>query len=253
MYGIKQDVPNSSDGKGKVVNAFQDLVKLAYPDLKMLVNENAFTEDTIKRIIHKPVNDLYASNDSAISEAESAVFSFLSRRKSTSDRTTLSDIKKQFTKRPYGWYQNAIWGIVAKLYKRGKIEILQNSNVLNDDEVIRALQNNRQYDNTLVVPQQEIDKRNIKQLKDLFYDFFDTPVSKSEAKDIALEFQQKLKDELNVISQVYNNKNSYPFLNSLEEPKTYIEKLVRKDYIYYLTKVKKFEDECFRSHKEILE
>src|SRR5690606_39055184 len=126
----------------KVINAFQDLVKIAYPNLKML-GATAFSEDTVKQTIKTKMNDLFGTDDNTISEPENEVLNYINRRKKQSDRTSLTDIRDQFVKKPYGWYPNAIWTVVARLYKRGKLDVRQNSNLLGDEEVLASLLNNR--------------------------------------------------------------------------------------------------------------
>ncbi len=128
MNGMQQEIQASSDGKTKVVKAFQSLVKLAYPGLKMLGNMQ-FTEETTKAIIHSSQDDLFGADDATMSEAENDVLTLIQRRKKQSERTSLTDVYDHFSKRPYGWYQNAIWSIVAKLFKRGKVELRLDSNI----------------------------------------------------------------------------------------------------------------------------
>jgi hypothetical protein len=80
MNGMKQDVNGKSDGKTRLVNAFQNLIKLAYPNLKML-GSTQFSEDTIKAIIRNRQDDLFGADDSTLSEAESEVLNIIHRRK----------------------------------------------------------------------------------------------------------------------------------------------------------------------------
>ncbi len=241
MNGMKQDLGSSSDGKNKLVKAFQNLIKLAYPNLKMLVKIQ-FSEDTIKSIIRNDQDDLFGTDETTISEAESEVLNVIHRRKKHSERTSLSDLREHFSRRSYGWYNNAIWSVVAKLYKRGKIELLQDSNLLEDEDVLTALTNNRYYGNTLLEPQVDIDPKLIKQLATVYNDFFDQPCPTKEAKDVANAFKNKLNEELVWLNQLLMNKESYPFLDVLSPVAEFIDKLSRKEYSYYLTNVKDFED-----------
>ncbi len=72
----------SSDGKTKMVNAFQNLIKLAYPNLKML-GSIQFSEETIKSIIRNTQDDLFGTDDSTMSEAESEVLEYHTTKKKT--------------------------------------------------------------------------------------------------------------------------------------------------------------------------
>jgi hypothetical protein len=252
MNGMKQEMSSSSDGKTKLINAFQNLIKLAYPNLKML-GSIQFTEDSIKTIIKNTQDDLFGGDDTTMSEAESEVLNIIQRRKKQSERTSLTDLRDHFARRPYGWYQNAIWCIAAKLYKRGKLELRQDSNLLDDDSSLNAFMNNRLYGNTLLEPQIDIDPKLIKELAIVYNDFFDESCPAKEAKDVANAFKTKLNHEYVWINQLLINKEIYPFLAELSPVADFIEKLTKKEYTYYLTKVKDFEDDLLDYKEKLID
>jgi hypothetical protein len=252
MNGTKQEVPNTADGRIKLINAFQSLVKLAYPNLKML-GSVVFSEDTIKTIIKNSSDDLFGTDDRTMSEAESEVLNIIIRRKKQAERTTLTDLKDFFSRRPYGWYQNAIWSIAAKLYKRGKIEMLQESNILEDDDALNSFLNNRYYGNTLLEPQADIDPAQVKALSDIFNNFFDEPCPVKEGRDVATAFKDKLKDEFINLNQILANKQNYAFLSELEPVADFLDKLIKKEYNYYLTNLQDFEDDLMYHKEDILD
>jgi len=245
MNGMKQDVNGTSEGKTKLVNAFQNLIKLAYPNLKML-GSTVYTEDTIKTIIRNKQDDLFGTDDSTLSEAESEMLNIIQRRKKMSERTSLTDIRDYFAKKPYGWYQNAVFSIAAKLYKRGKVELSQDSNMLDDDGALNAFISNRLYSNTLLEPQVYHDP---KELTTLYTNFFDESCPAKEAKEVAATFKSKLIQELGWLNQMLMSKEPYPFLSVLDPVAEFVEKLTKKDNTYLLTNVKEFEDELL-DHKE---
>ena len=252
MNGMKQDFGSASDGKNKLIKAFQNLVKLAYPNLKML-GKTLFSEDSIKSIIRSSQDDLFGTDDTTMSEAESEVLNIIQRRKMQSERTSLTDLRDHFARRPYGWYSNAIWCLVAKLYKRSRVELQQDSNLLEDDDVLIALTNNRYYSNTLLLPQVDVPPALIKELATVYNEFFDEPCPAKEAKDVANAFKSKLNEELVRLNQLLMKLDAYPFLEALTPVAEYIDKLSRKEYTYYLTNVKSFEDELLDYKEDIID
>ena len=252
MNGMKQPMNNSSDGKNKLVIAFQNLIKLAYPNLKML-GSIQFSEETIKTIIRNSQDDLFGADDSTMSEAESEVLNIIHRRKKQSERTSLIDLRDHFSRKPYGWYQNAVWSIAAKLYKRGSIELRQDSNLLEDDDALTAFLNNRLYGNTLLEPQVVVDTKQIKALATVYNDFFDESCPAKEAKDVALAFKDKLNGEYLWLNQVLANKENYPFLAEFVPVIQFIAKLTKKEYTYYLTNLKDFEDDLLNYKEAIID
>lgn len=252
MNGGKHEMSANKDGKTRVVNAFQDLIKSVYSNLRMLGN-TTFTEDTIKNVIRSKQDDLFGADDATISEAESEILNTINRRKKQSDRTSLNDLKTHFSRKPYGWYQNAIFTVTAKLYKRGKVELKQDSNLLEDEDALNAFMNTSNYGNTLLEPQTAIDPKFVKQLKQLYADAFDESCSVKEAKDVALAFKDRLKQMHIEVNQLLARKHEYPFLSGLQSLSEQLDRLTIKDYSYYLISISEFEDRLLDAKEDILD
>ncbi|WP_034059321.1 BREX system P-loop protein BrxC [Lacinutrix jangbogonensis] len=251
LNGGKLELSNSSDGKTRVINAFQKLVAVVYPNLRMLKSVS-FTEDTIKNTVHTAPETLFTDDDTTMSEAEGEILSEILKRKKRSDRTTLNDLKNTFIKKPYGWYPNAIWTVTAKLYKRGKIEAKQDSNLLEDASFLNALLNSSYHGNTILDPQATFDASAIKKLKDAFKDAFDESCSLREAKDVAVAFKDKLTQMRIDVDQLLARKQSYPFLKSLEPFSEKLDRLSKKDYSYFITSLSDFEDDLLDTKEDLL-
>jgi predicted transcriptional regulator len=218
-----------------------------------MLGNTTFTEDTIKDVVRSKQDDLFGADDATISEAESEILNIINRRKKQSDRTSLNDLKTHFSRKPYGWYQNAIFTVTAKLYKRGKVELKQDSNLLEDEDVLNAFMNASNYGNTLLEPQTEIDPKFVKQLKQLYADAFDESCSAKEAKDVALAFKDRLKQMHVEVNQLLARKHEYRFLSGLQPMSEHLERLTNKDYSYYLISISEFEDKLLDAKEDILD
>jgi len=252
VNGSKLEASSTADGKTKVINVFQNLVAAVYPNLRMLKGV-AFTEDTIKTTIHTKQDDLFAGDDATMSEAETEILSLINRRKKQSDRTSLNDVKNEFIKKPYGWYPNAVWTTIAKLYKRGKIELTQNANLLENDEVLNVLLNSSNHGNTLLEPQATFNDATVKKLKDIYKDAFDESCAFREAKDVATAFKEKIKDMSIQVNQLLASKRDYPFLSSLEPFADQLTKWSKKEYAYFLINTNDFEDALLDTKEDLLD
>ncbi len=252
MNGTQHEMGSTADGRTRVVKAFQDLVKNVYSNLRML-NDIQFTETTIRSVVNNPQDDLFGADDSTMSEAESQVFSFIIRRKKQAERTSLLDIKNQFIIKPYGWYPNAIWSIIAKLYKRGKIELKQDSNILEDNEVVNALLNSSYHGNTLLEPQEEIDPKQIKDLKQAYKDAFDETCPQNEGKEVAKAFKEKIQGMLIEVSQLQVQVNQYPFLSELSSFADNLKSWAKKDNNFFLNNLKEFDDSLLVTKEDLLD
>ena len=252
INGTSQELESTSDGKTKVIKAFQILVKTVYPNLKMLGNQQ-YSEDTVRRIISSTQDDLFGTDDTTISEAENEILIVLDRRKKQSDRTSLNDLKNHFGMKPFGWYPNAVWSMVARLYKRGKIEMKQDSNLLEDNQVTDALLISSNYGNTLLEVQKDVDPKLIKELKTLYSEAFDESCPFQEAKDIAVGFKDKLSVLLQEVNGLIQNSNNYPFLKLLEPIQEKLRSWSGKDYTYFLLSRQEFEDTLLDAKEDLLD
>lgn len=252
INGTSQELGATSDGKTKVIKAFQILVKTVYPNLKMLGNQQ-YSEDTVRRIISSTQDDLFGTDDTTISEAENEILIVLDRRKKQSDRTSLNDLKNHFGMKPFGWYPNAVWSMVARLHKRGKIEMKQDSNLLEDNQVIDALLVSSKYGNTLLEVQKDVDPKLIKELKTLYSEAFDESCPFQEAKDIAVGFKDKLSGLLQEVNGLIQNSNNYPFLKLLEPIQEKLRSWSGKDYTYFLLSRQEFEDALLDAKEDLLD
>ena len=252
MNGSVHEGGSSTDAKTKVVKAFQDLIKTVYSNLRML-GLTQFSEDTVRNTVRSRQDDLFGTDDQTISEAESEILNFIIRRKKQSDRTTLNDLKTHFTKKPYGWYPNAIWTVTAKLYKRGKLEVKQDSNLLEDEDFLNALLNSSNYGNTLLEPQAVIDQAQVKKLIQVYSEAFDESCNVKEGKDVANAFKGKLRDLYSNVNQLLARKNEYPFIAALTEFNAKLKIWSEKEYMFFLTNLKDFEDELLDTKEDLID
>jgi hypothetical protein len=252
MNGTKHELGNTTDGKTKVINAFQALVKLAYPNLKML-GSGIYQEDNVKQVMRSKQDDLFGGDEKSMGEAETEVYNYILRRKKQSERTTISDVKEAFSKKPYGWYNYAILYLLARLYKRAKLEARQDSNLLSDEDVMTNLLNNRMHNNTLLEPQMSFDQGKVRKLKELYQEIFDEACPAKEPRDVANAFKEKAKLESKRLNQMVGNQTNYPFVASLEPIADHLDRMSQMEYGVLINKVKEFDDELMDQKEQTLD
>lgn len=251
MGGSEYRGASTSDGRTRIIDAAQGLIQLAYPKLEQLGSSN-LDETQLRLILAKGQLDLFGGDESMISAPEMEMLNLVERRKRQDDRTTLSDLKEHFSKKPYGWSTMSIWCVAALLFKRGKIEAKQDTNILDDAGFSEALNNNRFWMNTLIIPQIEFDRTQINQLKAIYSDAFNETNPYSEAKEVANLFKQKARAEEQEIRALLNQTKQYPFLQTLEPLASIFGKLASMDYATLITSIKSFEDELLDAKEGIL-
>lgn len=241
---------NGGSARTKIVGAFQHLIRIAYPNLRMLKKQ--FREEHLKQILFQTGSDLFGGSENSLSEAELEMLNFIERKQYQHERVTVKGLLEHFTRAPYGWYQPAILGVLALLFVRGKVEITHNSNSLDKKQAYGVLTNSREFANTIVDPVGEIDPRKIQKFKEFYRDFFDETLSETEPRPLVRRFQERLAKEISEIESWLQQQSRYRFLSQLQKPLELMRSLQRKDMRYLLEHLGEYEDELLDAKEEIL-
>lgn len=242
---------NISNPRNRIAAAFQQLISYAYPNLSML--KSIYQEEHIKDILLNTDDDLFRFSDESMSEGEREVLLEIRRNAKRGERSTVHQLLQAFGKRPYGWYEAAILGCIAQLFRRNKIDARHAGELLKAKELLTNLSNNRKYDYTIIEPLPEIDNRKLKALKDLHRELFNEANGGKEPKEVGLIFQKKLQEELSEIQQLYSQRHSYPFMSCLRDFEQQVRRLSNKNYHYYFEKMRIFEDDLLDFKEETLD
>lgn len=222
----------STDPVTRVIKAFQELVRFAYPNLRML--KAIFKEEDIPRILEDSANDLFKGDNDVLSEAEQEILTQLQRAKNMGERTAVDGLLAKFQGKPYGWYQAATLCNLAKLFMRDKVEMRSGGNLLGVGELKECLSNNRQFAATLIHIQEQFDATAVNKLKKFHQDFFNEQNTGTDAKEAALQLQNKLKTEVVAVEGLLGRLSQYPFLTQLQPCLAELKQLAGRDYTYYL-------------------
>lgn len=237
---------------GRITKGFYRLIQAVYPNLRMLRGVS-YAESDISGFLQQGESGLFGNDQATLSEAEQEMLAFIQNNSVGGVRTSLKALIERFERKPYGWYQAAILCISAKLSARGKIEVRNSSELLEDVALERALKNSHGYPQVLITPQVEFTAGQVRRLKDFFGEFFDAPPSAGEAKALgkeAGEAFQKLQTEL---AQLAVQVKEYPFLAALEEPRQRVQEVAGKPYTFYLTDLGKIEDSLLELKDNVLD
>lgn len=253
INGSENTKSSSSDGKTRLIESAQDLIKVAYPKLSLLGNA-VLDEAQLRRIMSSGLNlNLFGGDISTVSQAEQEVLNFINRRKNQNERTTLTDLRSHFNGKPYGWRMISTFCLVGQLFKRGKVEPKQATNILDDQQFMLALDNNQHWNNTLILPQQDIDSSYLRQLKDLHKELFEDTNIATEAKEIAKYFKEKAAELITEIQRLLNQQIHFPFVKSLSPMLDKLQSLTVMDYNQLLTSIKDYEDDLLDAKEDVLD
>jgi len=131
---------------------------------------------------------------------------------------------------------------LAHLCARGKVEVRTDGNLLEEDELERALRNTHGHGNVVLEPQIEFTASQVRALKEFFADFFDAPPRASEAKALGKETGDVLQKLLDQLTLLVAQTSQYPFLNALTPVIEKLKERTGKPYTWYLTELTRQED-----------
>ena len=230
----------SDDAQTRVLNGFHKLVSLAYPNLRML-RGITYTEDDIVKTLEHTRHSLFGNDATSLAESELELLAFMQSNNRNGVRTTLKNLLGKFERKPYGWYYAAVLCTLAKLCARGKVEVRTDGNLLEEDELERALRNTRGHSNVVLEPQIEFNASQVRSLTEFFEDFFDAQPLASEAKALGKETGTAFQDLLRQLTPLADQASQYPFLNALTPMLVKLEELTGKPYSWYLTELVRLE------------
>jgi hypothetical protein len=214
----------------------------------MLVQE--FKEEDIKKILMN--NDDVLINV-PVSNIEIEVSNYLTRIKNSNDRATVKSIIDYCSGRPYGWYALATVCIIASLYKKNKINIKKDSNLLDAKQLFNFINNRNEQNGLIVELEEDIGSSEVKRLKDFHYNFFNENNSGNDPKEISRLFKEKLKLELVELQRILAQKSQFSFVSYLDDTAKVFKDLINKDHPYFYKSIGSFEDILLDAKEKLID
>ncbi|SDH54949.1 hypothetical protein SAMN04487926_105254 [Paraburkholderia steynii] len=242
----------SEDAQTRVLRGFHELVSRAYPNLRMLRGV-AYTEEMIKTILKDKNGTLFGTDTTVLAESEQELLALIQSNNRGGVRTTLKSLLERFERKPYGWYYAAVLCVLANLCTRGKVEVRTDGNLLEEDELERALRNTHGHGNVVLEPQVEFTASQVRALKEFFEDFFDAPPRSSEAKALGKETGNALQELMHQLTPLAAQASQYPFLSALTPVLERLKDLTGKPYTWYLTELTRLEDALLDMKESVID
>ncbi|WP_039960748.1 BREX system P-loop protein BrxC [endosymbiont of Riftia pachyptila] len=231
----------TEDAQTRVLRGFHELISRAYPNLRML-RGITYTENDIAKCLKASQQGLFGNDATSLAESEQELLAFIQSNNRGGVRTTLKNLLEKFERKPYGWYYAAVLCTLANLCARGKVEVRVDGNLLEDDELERALRNTHGHGNVVLEPQVEFTASQVRALKEFYEDFFDAPPRASEAKALGKETGTALQELVHQLTPLVSQAGQYPFLTALSPVLEKLKELTGKPYTWYLTELVRQED-----------
>jgi len=239
---------SGEDGQSKVQKAFIQLVKQTYTNLKMLRGVQ-YQESQITTILKQSEQSLFGG-ETSMPEAEQEMFSHIQSNHRGGIRTTVKLLLEKFERKPYGWSYASVLCTLAYLCTRGKVEVLDSTNLLDESSLGRALKNSNTHATLILNPQVEFTPGQTKKLKEFFSDYFNQVAHSTEAKALAKETKAAFSQQKIQLESLHAQSERYPFLRVLTIIIDEISELEAKPYEWFLTELSRDEDKWIDGYKE---
>lgn len=243
---------SSEDGQTRVLKGFEHLIQTTYPNLRML-RDVPFTEADVGKHLRMMSDGLLANDATSLTEPEQELLAFIQSNTRGGVRTTVKSLIERFERKNYGWYYAAILCNLALLCARGKVEVRQDSNALEGDALERSLRNTNAHASMVLTPQVQFSASQVRALKEFVSDFFDKPASSNEARALAREAVDALKEMELELVELHAQKSQYPFLVVLDPVLATIKEVASKDLNWFLSDLSKAEDALLETKDKVIE
>lgn len=240
------------DAQSRLIKGFHELITRTYSNLRML-RGITYTENDIAQCLKASQDGIFGNDVAALAESEQELLAFIQSNNRGGVRTTVKSLLEKFERKPYGWYFAAVLCTLASLCVRGKVEMRVDGNLLEENELERALRNTHGHGNLVLEPQVEFTASQIRALKEFYEDFFDTPPRASEAKALGSETAEAFQQLTQQITSLTGLVSQYPFLSALNPVLDNLKELNGKPYIWYLTELARQEDSLLAMKEGVID
>ena len=227
LNGSRLAVPGAN-AKIRIANAFQQLVEAAYPQLDKLgrvtLDENQLTD-----ILSEPVESLFKAEDT-MSDAEREIYDWLELNQKSARPVSIKAVMDKFGKPPYGWYRTGTAAMLARLFRRDKVEFRKGGALLDKATLRSALLNTREYELVSVTPQTQYDPTRVATLRALYTELFSRSPAERDPKPLAEEFIEKLGDFTDELRTMAGERHRLAFVRPLQPIVTYFGAIRQKGY-----------------------
>lgn len=244
---------SSKEISNKITEAFKKLVDTTFHKLSYI--EMSVNEANIKAILRGDDDSqirMDSSDRIANKLAIDDVLDFIMLNSQRHSKTSLKSIIERYTKAPYGFIEDDIQWIVAKLFKDGDVALHLNNETLSltknsADEIFRYLSRREFVEKLLIDRRKRVNEEQKKSVRSVMKELFNTVPSGEDEDAIFKSFHQytqSFKSELERLEIYYQNEPKYPGKKTVSDGKALlIEILTIQDNSEFFALIHKKQDE----------
>ncbi len=208
LSGAKMEI-KEKDGKDRLLDAMKEMVKHDYFKLPLV---SYFYQDQRSVLIMLNESESMFGDDISGDSNSGAYKEILDRIKDDirlRRKVTVKSLLDTFTKKPYGWRELDIQGMIGTLWKHHKIQILIHDNEVDDrnNSFKNDLVRKANTDIMVVRMQEKIDERVLYDVKRIMSEVYseNIPMDETKLKECVVAFFARKKDFLSNLKTKYGS------------------------------------------------
>jgi predicted transcriptional regulator len=216
MFVENYEVQVNGDAATRIQGGFQDLIRTAYPNLKMLQGLPRYQETDLQSLLTQDVHDLFGGGDPSLSEAEQEVLLVMGQRWNRGERNTVKALEDVFSAKPYGWSRPMLLALLARLYRKSRLEVRKDNQVLEDRGLLQHLPNTAQGSQLQAFLTEAPDPEALRRLQSLHQDLFSQANSGGDFRAVVREFRAALEHRVRELESWIRLESQYPFVAQVQ-------------------------------------
>lgn len=236
VNGDKSQI-GSKEASSRINEALGRLVSTVYHKLSYI--DTALSEANI-RALFKSSDQMALSLENGTEPNQHALndmLSYISTNSSMHMKTSMKSLMDRFMKAPYGFVEDDVEWLVAKLFKNGDISFTVNgSNVTllnkSDEEIVRFITKREYVEKLLTEKREKPDERLKKSVREVMKELFGTSGSHEDDDALMRSFQtysRNLLNELDKYEIMYQAK-SFPGRNVVAQGKNLLRSILQVEF-----------------------
>ncbi len=242
---------NGKEVNSRINEALGRLVQTVYHKLSYI--DTPMGEAEIRKMLHQSNQLSLALEDSTESNTHALddVQGFISMNTRNHMKTSMKTVKDRFMKAPYGFVEDDVHWLVARLFKRGDLTFTVNGitvslNNKGEDEIIGFITKKAFAEKLLMEERVRVSDKDKKAVRDVMKEAFGATVSSEDEDTIMKNFQRFAQNKIDEIErlEVKYTQYSYPGKKVLSTGKNLMRSVIQiQSAIEFFTTVSRKRDE----------
>lgn len=189
--------------------------------------------------------------------ALSEVLSYISIRNEKNTTVVLKDLKEHFMKKPYGWKDMTISGLIATLFAAEEVKLRYQKTYLvsNAEEIAKYLTRREDADKLIIEIRKKTDVASISSVRSILRDVFDKTDIPEKENELYNFSHKIITDELLVVKEIsgkYAEEKRYPGKEDIEKYAAFLNRVQGvTDPSAFLKTMAEEKNELFALHQKV--